>query len=908
IADTNNTTATSTISGTATGTISLTHNLPISFSASVNQITGVITVSAASIHRPAINETFSIEITRQGAKETLEVAIDLPASGDPLVLNPDSVAINSDNLTRTVNVEGHATGEITLTPPSDLPSAVVVSVNQSTSVITITGTRPPHGTETISGSFDIKVTRDSLEETFSISVNLPPADQNFTPVTSIGLSTTVGRVGTAMNMSELATLFPGRAANAVPTVNDIVWEVISTTTLGSGTFDAAFSGSSLVVAGTAQGTVRVRATIPNGRANNIDFTQDFTLTFSNMSIEASVEGLEGLFSGLAVNGRVVFKLTGGIYAEEIFPSDFWITGLPWGLRTEEAERLSDTEVAIKITGAPNSAITSTWSLSIASSIPSRNFRHGITATPVTPFRFTFGEITQSAGVSPGSFTFDLNPHGWQHRDVSIYLNERDFRLREIQYGTAILREDTDYTENLNNNYTIHRVFLEKLPVGQWELTFRMNGGGNPTVLMNIIDTSRDTSVAPSTPVGPPPAPPMTPVHPDENFMYLTGGISVNLNNLRWDLNRARVTPQFQSGVATLTVRTHVLDNMSWNAPGTTLEIITPMNRIHIPTNILDTTIGARTAIISRLLNYNQVDMRISITDRSDDETLNYMFNYMYPNGELLTSLVELKIELVNIQTDEVIFTAREFTSPIQMSFVVMNNAGHLRPAGVMFARQWLEFVPYRSPSPNEIVTSSIFPGVQGVMHNRVHFEDISLTHWGFVQSYTAAYSGLTAPMDALSPETVITRGEFAQLVASALQLPRENAIVSGFSDINASNVYFDAVSRLYAAGILGTNAANLPFNPNSLITREEMAAIAGMALINGSPVGQQDYRPLGLVFIDSASINANHFTNVQTAVSYGIMSGYPDQTFRPHGTATRIYALQVVMNLAGTLGYLDMEE
>jgi hypothetical protein len=371
------------------------------------------------------------------------------------------------------------------------------------------------------------------------------------------------------------------------------------------------------------------------------------------------------------------------------------------------------------------------------------------------------------------------------------------------------------------------------------------------------------------------------------------------------LNRARVTPVFHDNVADLTIRAHVLDYLSWDAPDASFQIMTPMTRIRIPLNLLDSIFGGRDAIVSRELEYDEVDLRITIIDQSENERYNMMFETVYPLGHTLSSLIEFRVELVEVSTGEVFFTAVEFDAPIEMRFVVMDNAGHLRPAGVSFQRAWLEFVPYRSPSPNEVVLNSIFPGVQGVIHNRVHFEDIPLIHWSFIQSYTAGFSGLTVPMTELHPLTPLTRGEFAQLLASTLQLPRADAHTSGFVDVLQPNVFFDGVSRLFAAGLLGPHMPGAQFHPNAIITREEIAAIIGMALIIYEPIIEPELRPIWMEFTDFAEFSSFHMITVQETVNYRIMVGYPDRSFRPQMPATRIYALEGVIGLARALGVID---
>ncbi|MCL2199749.1 MAG: S-layer homology domain-containing protein [Defluviitaleaceae bacterium] len=732
------------------------------------------------------------------------------------------------------------------------------------------------------------------------------------PVASMSLSNTFGQVHVPMDLDEMVSLFPARGANHVPVESDIEWSVVNISTIGPGTLAAVTVGEEnivpdniLYVTGNGQGTVRLRATIPTERNGGVDFTpRYFNITFGGAGITAEMGGLTPLFVGVPVNAQVLFTLDGGYFLEDISPWDFWVTGLPAGLIAAPAERVSSTVVAINITGSPIRAIDTAIELRVPNTIHFRNIRQGIVNMPVfTPYGLSVGNVAASSGVWPLEFTFDLNPDGALHRDFTLHLNTLDFNFNALRYGEVDLREFTDFTRNAINPYlfTINRSFLRRLPIGSWDLTFVVNRGANPTVTMTIIDTSLPDAPLPPIAIGPHPTPPTQQLNqPGAGFMFLTGGAAVNLNNMRWDLNRARVNPEFMDDVASVIIGADILENL----PGE-FDIVTPIVRLRIPSNFFDIVWGGRAAIAAQGLTTSQVNVRISLINRSNDTSRTDMFFAVYPNGELLSPLVELKVELLFAYSGEVFFTAFEFTRPLQMIFTLMNTAGHMRPAGVMFSRAWLEFVPFRMPSQNEIVTSTIFPGVQAIMHNRARFDDIHSTHWGFVQSYTAAYSGLVAPMEYLHPDTPITRGEFAQLLSFAMQLPRADANVSGFVDVPPPNVFFDGVSRVFAAGLLGPFDPAARFNPNQIITREEIAAITGRAIALGNPVIPPQNRPISSEFIDHAYFTPENWLSAQVAVNHRVMIGYPDRTFRPQANGTRIYALEAVVNLVRVLELID---
>jgi uncharacterized repeat protein (TIGR02543 family) len=133
----------------------------------VTETGGVITVSAT---RPgeAINDTFTITITRQGVSADLDIIVNLTPT---LELNLNTITIDDNNLTDYVQVEGTATGAITL-DYSDLPTGVIATVDETTGIITVTGTRPATGQPDIVGDFTIEVTRQGIPEDLTVTVNL----------------------------------------------------------------------------------------------------------------------------------------------------------------------------------------------------------------------------------------------------------------------------------------------------------------------------------------------------------------------------------------------------------------------------------------------------------------------------------------------------------------------------------------------------------------------------------------------------------------------------------------------------------------------------------------------------------------------------------------------------------------
>jgi|GEM_PF-909064 len=729
----------------------------------------------------------------------------------------------------------------------------------------------------------------------------PPA------VTNLTMPNTFGQAGVVFDLNERVVWHPASSSEG----RSIRWYVADTQPAnlapGAPGLGAAIANGNLTVTGA--GRVRVRAFVSGGGANGANIERFFDLTFSAESIAVTVYGLETLHRGRPVSGRVIFTLEGGsVFADEIFPGDFTVSGLPLGLRAGDAFRVNNHTVVVPIFGEPGRVSPSeddVYALIVPASVPVRNIRDGTFPVVVTGREHLLvGPVSDSAVALPGSVIFDLNEFGELHRDVHIAIDMREQDLRGIFYGAVELREGIDFIRE-GDTFTIRAAFLARLPVGSWDLLFQMRQGANPVVTLVVIDTAGELPPPPPIDPGPAPTPPPRLPSPDMNFMYLTGNMAIDVNALNWNLGRARVNPQVLGGRATVTVRTHVLDYLSWRLPGQSFEINTPFARLSVPTELLDIIFGGRAAIINQQIGYDQVDLRISLIDRTDyfaDRA--DMFRAAYPNGQILTPLVELHMELICVRTGVIFFVVDEFTRPLDKTFVVMGTASHLRPAGMFFHPARVEFAPYRIFTPNEITVRSIFTGVHGVVHNNAFFEDIPRYHWGYEQAYTAAYSSLVAYIRDLNFNEVTTRGEFVQLLANTLQLPRAGIIDSGYVDIPWWHPFFDGISRARAAGLLGLWNGDY-FSPNAPISRQEIAAIVGAATLVGQPELQPDFRPIATVFIDSELFSAHHLPAVQSAINFSIVTGHPDGSFRPLQSATRVETLEAVINLARVMGLLD---
>ncbi|AIQ31274.1 hypothetical protein P40081_26250 [Paenibacillus sp. FSL P4-0081] len=238
-------------------------------------------------------------------------------------------------------------------------------------------------------------------------------------------------------------------------------------------------------------------------------------------------------------------------------------------------------------------------------------------------------------------------------------------------------------------------------------------------------------------------------------------------------------------------------------------------------------------------------------------------------------------------------------------------------------------------------------GTYALLEYSKQFSDVPLTHWAFeaLRELSAKHLIKGISEQAYQPGRNITRAEFVQLMAGALQLGgsgsnsgngigndgmgtsgngdsdtsgngigNDDSSGSGndsgnggssgsgngdssssiaFADVPQDAWYRDALSGMVQAGLI-TGRSPVSFQPNAEISREEMTVILMRAykLQHGAIPAAVDITSMK----DAADISGWAADQVAAAASLGFVNGRADGTFAPKAAATRAEAAQILLN------------
>lgn len=163
------------------------------------------------------------------------------------------------------------------------------------------------------------------------------------------------------------------------------------------------------------------------------------------------------------------------------------------------------------------------------------------------------------------------------------------------------------------------------------------------------------------------------------------------------------------------------------------------------------------------------------------------------------------------------------------------------------------------------------PQFPDVPSSNVYYTVISgLSTWGVISGYE---DGM------FKPDSPTYRAQLAKMVVLAFGMGVQTRLGGRFNDIPGDHPYFAYIEAAYAHGLID-GYGDGSFRPYNNVTRGQVAKIivqaAGLRLIEPHKPSFTDVSP-----------GSTFYTYIETARANGILSGYPDGTFKPDAHATR---------------------
>ena len=216
---------------------------------------------------------------------------------------------------------------------------------------------------------------------------------------------------------------------------------------------------------------------------------------------------------------------------------------------------------------------------------------------------------------------------------------------------------------------------------------------------------------------------------------------------------------------------------------------------------------------------------------------------------------------------------------------------------------------YNPDSGNFETSVSHFTKFTVMEYNKV-FSDIKSGYWGkeFIEVLAAKHiiAGMTE--DTFVPTGVLTRAQFAVLIAKALNLTTSD-YTGRFTDVTNAGKdawFMGYVEATAKAGIINGVGDGSKFDPGAKINREQMAKMIVESYIYKTGKTLEELSgSTDVVFNDNQKIS-NWSTNyIKAAYSLNIISGIPDGSgikFDPLGSSQRVHAATVIYKLLDELG------
>ena len=143
----------------------------------------------------------------------------------------------------------------------------------------------------------------------------------------------------------------------------------------------------------------------------------------------------------------------------------------------------------------------------------------------------------------------------------------------------------------------------------------------------------------------------------------------------------------------------------------------------------------------------------------------------------------------------------------------------------------------------------------------------------------------------LEPDRPITRAEFVSMVNRAYGYTE--VLPTPFTDISPQDWFYEDICIAYNAGYFAGDSETTA-SPNALLTREQAAVLVSHNMMLQEGIGET------LGFSDSREFEPWSRHRIKAILDAGVMSGYPDNTFKPKEPITRGQVATMLVKAVGT--------
>lgn len=333
----------------------------------------------------------------------------------------------------------------------------------------------------------------------------------------------------------------------------------------------------------------------------------------------------------------------------------------------------------------------------------------------------------------------------------------------------------------------------------------------------------------------------------------------------------------------------------------------------LPLNLTEIVGNFNEVLTEAKLKPEEVSFKLIISDRTNEKAIMNALASDVPFAEVVGSIVDFSIEIIENKTGKTVADVTEFTEVIERVVPIARNIMIPERYGVLrykSADKTFEYVPHsvsRIGNTENIVISSKTNGVFVIVDNPVEFSDLDAKHWAKPYINKASSKKLVQGMgnNKYDPERAVTRAEFVQMIVNALQLPAAEIGTRAYTDVNKNTLwYYNAIMKAKSAGLL-SGFLDSYFYPDTAITREEMATILAAVVRQYDVTTTREAIYLEDLFTDYKDMSKPYLRDIELVYRVKLMNGMGDGMFGAQGNTTRAQAATVQIRLLELLKMID---